>query len=83
MNWPRVEDEHCKAAPTTMIDEPRKIVFRRPKGFPMKMVVMAPKKHPTLYAATDIPASVLSTERDRHLAPSDLGWSTYGFFEKH
>jgi len=67
MKWPRVEDEHCKAAPTTMMDEPRKMVFRRPKGFPMKMVVMAPKKHPTLYDATDIPVVFVSIDHDCHL----------------
>lgn len=42
-------------APTTIMLEPKKIVFRRPNGSPIQIVHTAPKKHPTLYAATAIP----------------------------
>ena len=45
----------------TMIEEPRKMVFRRPSGFPIKIVVIAPQKHPTLYEATAIPVTMLMT----------------------
>ena len=48
MKWANEYEEHCKMAPMIMMDEPRKIVLRRPKGLPMKMQEMAPKKHPTL-----------------------------------
>lgn len=51
------------AAPTTMIEDPEKMVFRRPNGLPMNIQATAPKKHPTLYAATEIPDSVLATRQ--------------------
>ena len=39
----------------TMIEEPRKIVLRRPSILPIKMQSMAPQKQPTLYEAMEIP----------------------------
>jgi hypothetical protein len=64
IKWPKEKAEHCKAAPTTMIAEPlervsnlsveelqeshKKIIFLRPRISPIKMVIMAPMKHPTL-----------------------------------
>lgn len=39
----------------TMINEPRKMVLRRPNQFPIQMVGMDPTKQPRLYAATAIP----------------------------
>lgn len=57
----------------------------------MKIVVMAPKKHPTLYAATDIPAASLSIYHNFNLPQCSLtldgrpmilliGIETEGFF---
>lgn len=48
MKWPRLNAEHCIAAPTTMIAEPRKMVLLRPRISPNHIVVTAPQKHPTL-----------------------------------
>lgn len=46
--------EHMMIAPTTMIEDPAKMVFRRPRISPMKMQEMAPEKQPRLYEATEI-----------------------------
>ncbi len=48
MNWGKPKDEHCSAALMIIMLDPRKIVLRRPSMSPIQMVVMAPKKHPTL-----------------------------------
>ena len=45
----------CRIAPTIIMLEPRKMVLRLPRGWPMKMVKAAPTKHPRLYDATEIP----------------------------
>jgi len=38
-----------------MIEEPRKMVFRRPSLSPIQMQEIAPQKQPTLYEATEMP----------------------------
>ena len=43
------------ALPITMMELPRKIVFRRPSLSPIQIVDIAPQKQPTLYAATAMP----------------------------
>ena len=48
MKWPKLKAEHCKAAPITMIAEPRNIVLRRPSISPIQIVATAPQKHPKL-----------------------------------
>lgn len=55
---PNPNAEHCSAAPTTIIDEPRKIVLRLPSTSPTQIVATAPQKQPTLYDATETPWSV-------------------------
>lgn len=52
MSWARPNDEHCKIAPTIMIEEPMKIVRLRPSMLPAQMVKTAPKKQPKVYAPT-------------------------------
>jgi hypothetical protein len=42
------KEEHCKIAPTTIIDEPRKIIFLRPRTSPRNIVKTAPQKQPKL-----------------------------------
>jgi len=49
-----------RMAPTTMIEVPRRIMRLRPRGLPMKIVATAPKKHPKLYDATEIPGDYVS-----------------------
>ena len=39
-----------------MIEEPKNIVFRRPKRSPIHIVSIEPKKHPTLYDAMEMPS---------------------------
>jgi len=48
MNWGKPKDEHCSAAPMIIMLDPRKMVLRRPSMSPIQIVVIAPKKHPTL-----------------------------------
>ena len=63
-----------------MIEEPRKMVFRRPSGFPIKIVAIAPQKHPTLYEATAIPVALLMTwQALESRCRSYPGWLIYGF----
>ena len=38
-----------------MIEEPKNIVFRRPRRSPIHIVSIEPKKHPTLYDAIEMP----------------------------
>jgi hypothetical protein len=42
------KEEHCSIAPMIMIDDPRKIIFLRPRISPMNIVITAPQKHPRL-----------------------------------
>lgn len=49
----------CNKAPVAMVTQPQKIVFRRPRGLPMKIVKIEPKKQPRLYEATAMPWFVL------------------------
>ena len=48
MNWGSLKAEHMIAAPTTIMEDPTKIVLRRPNLSPMKIVVIAPKKQPSV-----------------------------------
>ena len=59
MNCARENELHCRIAPTIIIDDPRKMVFRRPSRSPLKMVAIAPQKQPRLYAPTAMPCMVL------------------------
>ena len=61
MNCGKLKAEHCNVAPITMIEDPRKIVFRRPSILPSHIVAIAPKKQPTLYDATEMPKKPFST----------------------
>ena len=55
MSWAKENEEHCNAAPTTIIDDPKSIVFLRPSMSPIHIVAIAPKKQPTLYDPIEIP----------------------------
>ena len=55
INWGSPWAEVMMIAPTIMMEEPVKMVFRRPRRFPIHMHDIAPKKQPTLYDATAIP----------------------------
>ena len=48
MRCGRLYEVHCSSAPMVMVIHPQKIVLRRPRGFPMKIVKIAPKKQPKL-----------------------------------
>lgn len=61
MKWSRPKAEVCRAAPTTMMAEPRKIVLRRPSMSPIQMHMIAPRKHP-ISALTSIPNQNQSRE---------------------
>ena len=45
----------------TMIEDPRKMVFRRPSMLPSHIVEIAPKKQPTLYDATEMPKKSMTS----------------------
>lgn len=45
-----------------MMDVPSMIIRLRPRGLLMKMVMTAPKKHPKLYEATEIPRQLFQHE---------------------
>jgi len=55
MSCPRLKEEHCNAAPITMITEPTKIVRFLPRKLPSQIVATAPKKQPRVYPPTVIP----------------------------
>lgn len=48
IKWAKLKAEHCRIAPTTMMQDPRNIIFLRPRISPMKIVMTAPTKQPTL-----------------------------------
>ena len=63
MNCGRPKAAHCSVAPMTIIEDPRKMVFRRPNMLPSHIVAMAPKKLPTLYDATEIPKKSVKVQK--------------------
>lgn len=57
MSCPRLYEEHWRAAPTTMIEDPMKIVRFLPRILPSQIVATAPKKHPRVYPPTVMPCT--------------------------